>query len=152
LGQIEYRELTAKVYSACSEDITLYTQSELIQYMHKIITPLLIVIGTVLLTSCANPIAKNEDFATVTTAHRNALLSKMIPESFTNPNGQARLSGNITAQMNTGSFQVDFTTDSKIMGMDSDTTITLSGSTNTPELGGNISMNLHLNAISKSGS
>jgi hypothetical protein len=120
--------------------------------MHKIITPLLIVIGTLLLTSCTNPIAKNEDFTTVTTAHRNALLSKMIPESFTNPNGQVRLFGNITAQMNTGSFQAAFTTDSKIRGMDSDTTITLSGSTNTPELGGDVSMNLNIHAISKSGS
>jgi hypothetical protein len=152
LGQTEYRELIAKVYSACSEDITPYTQSELIQYMHKIIVTLLLLLGTSILNSCTNPLAKNEDFTTVTAAHRSALLSKMIPESFTNPNGQAKLSGNITAQINTGSFRAAFTTDSQIMGMDSDTTITLSGSTNTPELGGNVSMNLNLNTISKSGS
>jgi hypothetical protein len=120
--------------------------------MHKIIVTLLLLLGTSILNSCTNPLAKNEDFTTVTAAHRSALLSKMIPESFTNPNGQAKLSGNITAQINTGSFRAAFTTDSQIMGMDSDTTITLSGSTNTPELGGNVSMNLNLNTISKSGS
>ena len=120
--------------------------------MHKITTPLVLILAVSFLAACTNPLAKNENFATVTAAHRNALITKMVPESFTSPNGQAKLSGNITAQMNTGSFQAAFTTNSQVMGLDSDTTMTLSGSANTPELGGNVSINLNMNALSKSGS
>jgi hypothetical protein len=120
--------------------------------MHKIITPLVLMLGVSFLTACTNPIAKNEDFATVTAAHRNALVTKMVPESFTSPNGEAKFSGDIKAQMNTGSFQGVFSIDSQVMGLDSDTAMTLSGSANTPDLGGAMSMNLNMNMISKSGS
>lgn len=76
----------------------------------------------------------------------------MVPESFTSPNGEAKFSGDIKAQMNTGSFQAVFSTDSRVMGLDSDTTMTLSGSANSPDLGGAVRMNLNMNVISKSGS
>jgi hypothetical protein len=120
--------------------------------MKKFITPLILSIGVSLLAACTNPLAKNEDFATVTTAHRNALIAKMSPESVTSQNNEVAISGDIKTQMNTGSFQAAFSSNSRVAGLDSDTTMTLSGSANAPEVGGVANMNMSMNMLSKSGS
>ncbi len=120
--------------------------------MKKISLLCLATFSGIILAGCTNPLAEPQDFATVLNSHTQAIVEVLWPEGLTSGTGELELDGRGTGKTLSGATEFTFQLLSKIAGKDSETNLSLSGSTEIAELGGKTSAEASLDFIQKTGS